>query len=143
MATPIDNDGREAHLTDGFLGEGTVKIAGHELRPFTFGSFTLCRKLKLSLFTKEGAADELDDAETMRQLAAFFWLQSQPVKTVLDAVRSNRAEDAIEEFQFDIPIHDLPAIMRRINQLTTRASVAAVEIAEKPNSGDEGDQPGN
>ena len=140
MTDTQENESRDEALTDGFIGEGTVKIGGHALRPFTFGSFTLCRKLKLSLFTKEGAADGMDEAETMRQLAAFFWIQSQPVKTVLDAVRDGSAPEKIDAFEFDIPIHDLPAIMRRISELTRLASAAAVEIAEKPSSS-EGDQP--
>lgn len=136
-------DAQQSHadaLTDGFIGEGDITIGGHELRPFTFGSFTLCRKLRLTLFTKEGAADEMTEEETMRQLAAFFWLQSQPVDAVLSAVRLGDADARIDEFEFNIPIHDLPKIMRRIDELTKRASAAAVELAEKPGS-NSGDQP--
>lgn len=134
---------REAALTKGFHGEGTVKLAGHELRPFTFGSFTLCRRLGLTLFTQEGAADELDEDEVMKQLAAFFWIQSQPVEQVLSAVRGGTAELSIEAFQFDIPVHALPAIMRRVNELSKLASEAAVEIEEKPDSGEGEDAPPN
>jgi len=132
---------KEDDLTAGFLGEGTVKLAGHELRPFTFGSFTLCRKLNLTLFTKDGATEELDEDETMRQLAAFFWIQSQPVKDVLDAVRAGTAELSIEDFQFEIPVHALPAIMRRVTALSQLAAAAAVEIEDKPTTaGSEGDE---
>lgn len=134
---------REESLTEGFHGEGTVRLAGHEVRPFTFGSFTLCRRLGLTLFTREGAADELDETEVMRQLAAFFWMQSQPVPTVLDAVRGGKAEEAIEAFQFDVPVHALPAILRRVNQLSKLAADAAVEIEPKPDSGEDKDAPGN
>ena len=134
---------REAALTEGFHGEGTATLAGHELRPFTFGSFTLCRRLGLTLFTQDGAADELDEDETMRQLAAFFWIQSQPVPEVLKAVREGTAELAIDAFQFDIPVHALPAIMRRVNELSKLASEAAVEIEEKPDSKADPDTPKN
>jgi hypothetical protein len=134
---------REAALTKGFHGEGTAKLAGHELRPFTFGSFTLCRRLGLTLFTQDGAADELEEDEVMRQLAAFFWLQSQPVESVLQAVREGTAELSIDAFQFEIPVHALPAIMRRVNELSKLASDAAVEIEEKPDSKDDPDAPKN
>lgn len=134
---------RKETLTKGFQGEGTVTLAGHELRPFTFGSLTLCRRLKLSLFTDEGASDELSEADTMNQLAAFFWIQSQPVPEVLKAVRDGSANEAIEAFEFDIPIHALPDLMRRINELSELAGAAAVEVEQKPDSKSDTKEPPN
>ena len=133
---------RKEALTDGFIGEGTVTLAGHEIRPFTFGSLTLCRKLGLTLFTDEGSADDISEEETMRQLAVFFWFQSQPVNLVLATVRADKVTEVVDEFEFDIDIHAMPALLRRIKNLSTLASEAAVELEEKPNSRDD-DAPPN
>ena len=124
-------------LTKGFHGEGEVTLCGHKLRPFTFGSLTLCRRLKLSLFTDEGSAEELNEAETLRQMSAFFWIQSQPVTDVLGAVRAGKSDEAIDAFQFEVPVHVLPRLMDRINELSKLAGSAAVEVEAKPDSGDD------
>lgn len=130
----------ETDRLDGFLGEGTLKLCGFELRPFTFGSLAICRKLGLTLFTKENA--KLSEEETIRQLSAFFWVQSSPVKEMLSAVRSDTAWEAIEEFEFSVPLHALPALLRRISEISRLAAAAAVEVVERPGSDDK-DAPGN
>ena len=134
---------RADNLTDGFIGEGDATLAGHKIRPFTFGSLTLCRRLKLSLFTDEGAADDLDETTVMRQLAVFFWIQSQPVQDVLATVREGSVEEAVDAFEFEIDVHALPAIMKRVRKLSDLASEAAVELEEKPDSTDNTDEPPN
>lgn len=133
---------REESATEAFHGEGEVTINGRKIRPFSFGSLTVCRRLKFTLFTQEGSADEMSEDETMRQLAGFFWIQSQPPREILAHVRAGTANEAIDEFQFDVDVSDLPAIMRRVKEISKLAGEAAVDVAPKPNSKAEG-EPGN
>lgn len=125
------------------------------IRPFTFGSFGLCKKLGLTMFgggTDDEELDEdgnpilpkeLDDDATF-QLQVFFWMQSQPVNEVLGAVRNGTWKDRVEEFGFDLPIHVMKDLMAEMNRISKMAQEAAVDISpkgdeENPDSG----APGN
>ena len=63
-------------------------IAGLTLRPFSLGSLSLCRRLKLTMLTGEAAPDSLNDEEKQQQIVAFLFIQSQPLNTVLQAIKS-------------------------------------------------------
>lgn len=139
-----DTDQRQESLTEGFIGEGIEEIAGFKLRPFTFGSLTLCRKLNLTLFTRSGEADDIDEDEAVRQLSAFFWLQSQPVREVLSHVRAGTADEEIDVFAAEsLPLHALPDLMRRISTISELASVATVDVVPRPAGDAEEGEPGN
>lgn len=119
------------------------------IRPFTFGSFGLCKKLGLTMFGGSEDEPEIDpsddlDEDMMWQLQVFFWMQSQPVNDVLGAVRSGSWKEAVETFGFDLPIHTMKDLMGEMNRISRMAQDAAVDVAPKDDSGD-GDKgaPGN
>ena len=60
-------------------------VGGNRLRPFSLGTLNLCRQLKLTLFTDAQADEQLTEEERQRQIAAFAWMQSAPLKEVLAA----------------------------------------------------------
>ena len=74
------------------LLEGPKTIGGLKLRPFTFGTLDACERLGLSLFTSQHGSDGLTNAEVMRQMVAFAWVQTQPPETVVEAFMDGRAE---------------------------------------------------
>ena len=118
------------------------------IRPFTFGSFGLCKKLGLTMFGG-GDEDEFDadgnvigkgeddlTDDVMDQLQAFFWMQSQPIHDVLGAVRDGSWKDKVEEFVFDLPIHAMKELMSEMNRISAMATEAAVDVAPKMDSGE-------
>lgn len=135
---------REIELEDG----GTLIV-----RPFTFGSLALAKKMNLTLFTGEGDEEteegtEEPDAELtddmMFQLAAFFWMQSQPVAEVLGAVRKDEWQDRVEEFAFLLPIHEMGNLMSEVNRISNMAADAAVDVIPQDSDSDlDKGSPGN
>lgn len=136
---------KEIELTDG------NKVT---LRPFTFGSLTLCKKLGLTMFSGEGddeddespdldgvedQDEDLDD-ESLFQMQTFFWMQTQPVNEVLGAVRSENWKDRVEEFGFVLPVHEMGSMMKEINRISKMTADAAVDII--PKDDEEEDKPG-
>ena len=131
---------REIHLNSG---------QSITIRPFTFGSFGLCKKLGLTMFGG-GAEDEFDDSgnivekpesdelsdDVMWQLQVFFWMQSQPIADVLAAVRKDTWRERVEEFGFDLPIHTMKDLMGEMNRISAMAQEAAVDVAPKSDSGE-------
>ena len=129
--------------SEDILLETGNKTAGIELRPFTFGTLQLCRKLGLDIFTGEREASETDDgdfdADSLNQIQTFIWMQSQPVKHVLRAVKSGTWEDDVLEFSFGLELADMNDIMSSINEIGDVASTA-VDVVEKPErEGDKGE----
>ncbi len=121
--------------SEDILLETGNKAAGIELRPFTFGTLQLCRKLGLDIFTGEREASEGDDgdfdADSLNQIQTFIWLQSQPIKHVLRAVKNNTWEDEVLEFSFGLELSDMNDIMSSINEIGDVATTA-VDVVEKP-----------
>ena len=144
---------REIELLDGY------KIT---LRPFTFGSVALAKRLGLEMFsgesddeeeTKEKVEEDLKaleneieeeeiSDEVMQELATFFWMQSQPVPEVLSAVRDGSWELKAEEFAHYIPIHKIAELLGETNRISQMASLAAVDVAPRDGTSDE-DAPPN
>lgn len=119
------------------------------IRPFTFGSFGLCKKLGLTIFgggeeaeTESGEPEYLDE-HVMDQLGTFFWMQSQPVNEVLGAVRNGTWKERAEEFEFDLPIHAMKDLMSEINRISRMAQDAAVDVAPKDDGDSDKGAPGN
>ena len=130
---------RELKLTDGT----TVTI-----RPFTFGSFGLCKKLGLTMFSGDGEVGEdgvprTDNSAAVEQLGTFFWMQSQPVNEVLAAVRGGTWEDAALEFEMKLPISAMEELMSEIERTSGMVREAAVDVLPKDDDGSEKDAPGN
>lgn len=147
---------REIELLDGL----TIT-----LRPFTFGSVALAKKLGLDMFSgkedkdkeeeheeisKELSAleDEIEEEEdlsdeVMQELATFFWMQSQPVKEVLGHVRSGTWKNEAEEFAHYIPLHKMAELLKETNRISEMAASAAVDIAPKGDSTGDEDAPKN
>lgn len=117
------------------------------IRPFTFGSFGLCKKLGLKMFSGDQDVEDPDpdaelDDDTMWQLQVFFWMQSQPVNEVLGAVRNNTWKERAEDFGFDLPIHIMRDLMSEVNRISSMAQEAAVDVLPKGDDGEES-APGN
>lgn len=121
------------------FSEGLKEFGKITLRPFTVGTLSLCRQLKLSMFTGEGSDSGLDQ---QRQIMAFAWAQSAPLAQVLQAVRSGKWVEAVEEFEFGIIPAQITELVEEINRISTAIKAAAVDVEEKPNTGDE-DAPPN
>lgn len=121
------------------FSEGSKEFGKITLRPFTVGTLSLCRQLKLSMFTGEGDGSGLDQ---QRQIMAFAWAQSAPLAQVLQSVRSGKWIEAVEEFEFGIIPAQITELVEEINRISTAIKAAAVDVEEKPNTGDE-DAPPN
>lgn len=121
------------------FSEGSKEFGKITLRPFTVGTLSLCRQLKLSMFTGEDGDSGLDQ---QRQIMAFAWAQSAPLAQVLQAVRSGKWIEAVEEFEFGIIPAQITELVEEINRISTAIKAAAVDVEEKPNTGDE-DAPPN
>lgn len=135
--------------SEDILLETGNKACGLELRPFTFGTLQLCRKLGLDIFTGEREVTEDEggdvDGDSLSQIQTFIWLQSQPVKDVLRAVKNGTWEDEVLEFAFGLELSDMNEIMASINEIGDVASTA-VDVVEKPepeSTGSEGTPPPN
>lgn len=110
------------------------------MRPFTAGTLSLSRQLKLGMLLGDEA--ELSEAEQQRQLMTFAWMQSQPLDEVFAAVNAGKVDEAVQRFEFDVPVPWIPLIIAEIKRIAEQASAASVEVMQKPNSGDK-DAPGN
>jgi hypothetical protein len=119
--------------------DGTKLVAGITLRPFTIGTLSLCRQLKLSMFTGEGDGGGQDN---QRQIMAFAWAQSAPLALVLQAIRSGKWVEAVEEFEFSVLPSQINEIVNEVNRVSLAVKAATVEVEQKPNSGTE-DAPPN
>ena len=129
------NDDRNEKLERATL-DGGVTVKGLNLRPFSLGTLSLCRQLKLTQFTGtlDGSKLELTPEESQRQLAIFAWMQSEPLKCVLEHVRNNTYEHAVQEFEFTMEMGLLPALTAEIERISALAGAASVEVVEKPGS---------
>jgi len=121
--------------SEDILLETGNSAAGIELRPFTFGTLQLCRKLGLDIFTGEREASETEDGDfdddSLIQIQTFIWMQSQPLKQVLRAVKNGSWEDEVLEFAFGLELADMNEIMASINEIGDVATTA-VDVVEKP-----------
>jgi hypothetical protein len=118
--------------------DGEKTIAGLNFRPFTLGSKAACEQMNLSMFL---TGETGSDAEAERQMVAFAWLHSAPLKTVLAALRNGTANECAQEFGFSVVISAMPELVAEINRISRAAAEASVDIMPKPGSKD--DSPGN
>lgn len=118
--------------------DGEKTVAGLKFRPFTLGSKAACEQMNLSMFLTGETGSE---SEAERQMVAFAWIHSAPLKTVLAALRNGTAEEAAQEFGFTITPQMSPDIIREINRISRAAAEASVDVLPKPGGKD--DSPGN
>lgn len=94
-----------------------------KLRPFSAGTLTLCRKLKLTMIL--GTAEDkaaLSDEEKQRQLTTFLFLQCAPLETVKKAAKLAREDmTAFEDqylldFELNLPVG---AMAQAVEQLAS------------------------
>lgn len=132
---------REQTALDSMI-DGPREVAGIALRPFSFGSSILARKMGLRLFYEQGV--ELSEEETLDQLAAFFWMQCEAnaPREVLRAVNSGKWREEVEAFAMELPMHKLPEMLSELQRVSNLASAAAVDIEPRP-GGSDPDEPGN
>jgi hypothetical protein len=136
----MKTDPRTPQLEAAFA-EGPAHIGDLRLRSLSFGTINLCRQMNLSLFLDEQV--ELSDEEKQRQLIAFAWIQSAPLPEVLEAVRTRKVQERLDEFAFLLSIDMLPALMVEVSRISKLAAAAAVEVMPKPGDRDEEGTPPN
>lgn len=133
---------RNELLEDAFLEDGLI-IKDFKLRNFSAGTLTLCRKLKLSLFTEEKKAEEISDEESLLQLATFAWMQSAPIADVLRHVREGTYADEVELFSFGLALDSLGELTKQIKRLAAQSAAAIVKVQPKKNGAKAEDAPPN
>lgn len=123
-----------ANITD-----GPQELAGMKLRPFTLGTLELCQQLGLTLFS--GGAVPESVTERMRQVAAYLYIQSEPLEAVLKAVDSPDFDAVhLRPFKFRLTPGVVDAAWALIEENLSKAGAAVVEIAPRAGS-DKGEQP--
>jgi hypothetical protein len=109
------------------------EIAGLKLRPFSLGSLSICRRLKLTMLTGGADPESLTEEEKQQQIVAFLYVQSQPIPEVLRAIQSSRFfDETILAFSLELPMEAFPQAIREIQRVIDTASAAFVEVQAKP-----------
>jgi hypothetical protein len=117
------------------LLEGSKKLAGLTLRPFTFGTLEACEKLSLTLFTSPDAAVGMSPGEIRRQMASFAWVQTESPERIVEAFSSDTAERQISLFQHSLEIDQLDALVSEVTRIAGAIKAVSVEVIPKPSSG--------
>lgn len=126
-------------LDDAFF-DGPSQIGTLKLRSFTIGSMTACRKMGLTIFT--GGDTNPSSDEIQRQIVAFAWLQSQPLQTVLAAIRQGAWQAAVDEFEWLVRPDDLRLLEAEITRISQQIGSAAVDVVKRDSPPDP-NEPGN
>jgi hypothetical protein len=121
------------------FSEGEQQIGKLRLRPFTIGTLSICRQLKLTMFI--GSEEGTPELDQQRQIMAFAWAQSAPLGEVLRCIRTGKWVEAVEEFEFEIEPSQVNEIVAEINRISQSVKAAAVEVEEKPGHGTENAPP--
>lgn len=124
------------------LFDGEIDFHGLTLRPLTIGTMEVCRDRGLTLFSGE----TVNQQEQIRQTAAYLWVQSQPLESVLESVREGLPPDEwfkkyILPFMFRISPKALEAASVLIMDNVERVGLSVVEVEAKPGQNEENDPP--
>jgi len=138
------NDPRQSTLSEIFL-TGSATIAGLECRPFSLGTLTAARLLGLSRVIGE-CDGPCKEWRMERQMAAFLFLQSQPLPDVQALVRLAKHDpDAFDErllaFELGIPIGALTELAAQVDADSGAVGAAQVEVESKPGERSEAEPP--
>lgn len=107
----MTSDERTEKQLDVFI-EPAPQAGTLRLRPFSAGTLTLCRKLKLTMIL--GSAEDkaaLSDEEKQRQLTTFLFIQVAPIETVKKAAKLAREsiaafeEEYLLDFELNLPVN--------------------------------------
>jgi len=116
-----------------FIAPSESDVLGLKLRPFSLGSLSICRRIKLTMITGDAKLDDLDDEEKQRQIIAFLYIQSQPVQTVLRAIQSpDFYDEFVLPFSMDLPLHAIPEAVQEIQRVMAEAGAAYIDVQSKP-----------
>jgi len=127
--------------TDSFVKAPSV-IEGMELRPFSAGSYLICQRRGLSLFT--GETKELSQGEQLFQVMAFLYIHAAPMAEVLIAAgNAENFSEAVDKFALGVPMGAIPQAMKLIQDLCEEVSVSTVETVSKPSTGSRENPPPN
>jgi hypothetical protein len=118
-----------------FLEPNTIEVAGLRLRPLTIATLDLVQKLKLNF--QQDESDQVSESERIRSAVALAWIQSAPKEEVLKAVRAGKAEEAIEEFMFNIEISSFADLVAELNRMGVESAATAFAVEPKPGDKEE------
>lgn len=124
------------------LFDGEIDFHGMTLRPLTIGTMEVCRDRGLTLFSGETVSPQ----EQIRQTAAYLWIQSEPLESVLASIREGLApEDWFKKyilpFMFRISPKALESASVLIMDNVERVGLSVVEVEAKPGHDEETDPP--
>lgn len=124
------------------LFDGEIDFHGMTLRPLTIGTMEVCRDRGLTLFSGETVSPQ----EQIRQTAAYLWIQSEPLESVLASIREGLApEDWFKKyilpFMFRISPKALESASVLIMDNVERVGLSVVEVVAKPGHDEETDPP--
>src|SRR4029077_18172712 len=95
----------------------TLEVGTLKLRPFSLGTLSLCRRLKLDMITGDRSADDLTDDEKQMQIVAFIFIQTQPMLEVLRAVKDpDFMTNFILPFSMELPMDYLPKVVAELQR---------------------------
>lgn len=112
------------------VAEGKQQIFGMELRPFTIGTFELCKRHNLTMLI-DGVVPE-DVTERMRQVSIYLYIQSQPFDEMLERIESPDFEtNYLRRFQFSITPAMLEEAVELIGKNLMGAGEMSIEVQER------------
>jgi hypothetical protein len=115
------------------------EVGGVKMRPFSAGSYLLCQRRGLTLFTGDGAASEADQ---MWQMIAFLYIHSAPIEEVLIAGGNEEAfRKAVDAYAFNLSPSVFREAIEKITEICQQVGAASVTVESKPGSGSSKETP--
>jgi len=134
-------DERTEKQLDVFI-EPAPQAGALKLRPFSAGTLTLCRKLKLTMIL--GSAEDkaaLSDEEKQRQLTTFLFIQAAPIETVKNAAKLARddiaafEEQFLLDFELNLPVNAMTQAIEHLAAGIEQVGVAQFETLPREEAG--------
>lgn len=126
----MNTDDHDLKVSAFFGGENDT-AGGLTLRPFTAGSYLMCQRRGLTLFTGQGG--QLEESDQMWQMMAFLYLHAAPMtEVILAAGNAERFREAVDAFAFTLPPEAFREGTRRITELCAQVGAATVTVEPKP-----------
>ena len=127
------------------------EAGGITLRPFSAGTLTLCRALRLTMVIggDKEQIEALSHEDKQRQLTTFLFIQSQPLDVVKKAVKLAREDrQAFEDeyllsFELELPVTAMFTAMAQLENNLTTVEAAQIEVLSRPGGKKEATPPPN
>ena len=127
------------------------EAGGITLRPFSAGTLTLCRALRLTMVMggDKEQIETLSHEDKQRQLTTFLFIQSQPLDVVKKAVKLAREDrQAFEDeyllpFEMELPVTAMFTAMAQLEHNLTAVEAAQIEVLSRPGGKKEATPPPN